>query len=88
MLRKDSIIIGVLIGVIFPAISAVVAYLLKGNLYLVNKPAVPYLVGIAANLVAMRILSKKDLTDTVKGMMITTFVFMLVTLIFVIHPII
>jgi len=88
MFKKDSIITGVLIGIIFPAISAVVAYLLKGNLYLLNKPAVPYLVGIAVNLVIMRILSKKDQPDTAKGIMITTFVFMVVILIFVIRPII
>ena len=88
MLKKDSIITGGLIGIVFPAISAVVAYLLKGNLYLINKPAVPYLVGIAANLIVMRILSKKDQPGTAKGIMITTFAFMMVTLIFVIHPMI
>jgi zinc transporter ZupT len=85
MLKTNSITAGVLMGLLFPVISLIAVYFLKDNLYLLNKPALPYLVAIAANLIIMRICSKKDMVHTVKGIMITTFAFMLLVLFIVIH---
>jgi len=87
MLTKNNIATGVLIALVFPAGAFATAYLLKGNLYLLNKPALPYLIAIALNLVLMRLCAKKDMVNTVKGIMITTFAFMLAVLLLVVHPI-
>jgi hypothetical protein len=84
-LKKDSIITGILLGLIFPAMGWVVAYLLKDNTYIINKPAVPYLVALALNLISMRLFAKKEMVHTVRGIMITTFVVMLLLFIFKLH---
>jgi len=76
--NKNSYVTGVLIGLVFPAASLLAAYLLRDNLYLLNKPALPYLVAIILNLIMMRVISKKDTVKTVKGIMVITFIFMLV----------
>jgi hypothetical protein len=85
MLKKNSLPIGALIAFIFPAIACGVAYLLKDNTAIINRPALPYLVAVGANLVLMRICSKKSLDQTTRGIMITTFVFMLLIFAFVIR---
>jgi hypothetical protein len=87
MLKINSIVAGVLIGLVFPVISLIAANFLKDNLYLLNKPALPYLVAIAANLIIMRICAKKDTVHAVRGIMITTFAFLLLVLFIVIHHI-
>jgi len=87
MLNKNSIAAGVLMAVVFPAASFVAAYLLKDNLYLMNKPVLPYLVAIALNLILMQICAKKEWVNTVKGIMLTTFTFMLLVLLVIIHVI-
>ncbi|MBB3058934.1 hypothetical protein [Mucilaginibacter gotjawali] len=78
MFSKNSYLAGALIALVFPAISLVAAYLLKDSMLLFNKPALPYLVAIVLNLIIMRLLSKKETVKTVKGIMIVTFIFIIV----------
>jgi hypothetical protein len=78
---------GVLVALIFPAIACLAAYLLKNNFYLINKPALPYFAAIAFNMVLLRICYKKEAGKTVSGIMLVTFVFMIMVFIFKVHPI-
>jgi hypothetical protein len=87
MLKKDAIITGVLVALIFPVMAFVSAHLLKYNLYLMNKPALPYFIALALNLVLIRISIKKGFDKTGRGIMLATFVFMVVVFIYKIHPI-
>jgi hypothetical protein len=86
MLKQNSILVGICMALVFPAIAFVAAHFLAESTLVMNKPALPYLVAIALNLILMRILSKKDMVNTVKGIMIATFTFMLLVLLIVIHP--
>ena len=87
MLNKNSILTGVLLSLIFPAVSLVIAYLLRGNLYLMNKPALPYFTALAANLVLMRVVKDKGGDKTGRGIMLGSLVFMIIVFVFIIHPI-
>jgi hypothetical protein len=87
MLKKNSLSVGVLAALIFPLIACLIGYLLKNNLYLLNKPALPYFAAIALNLVLISISYRKGVDKTGRGIILTTFVFMVVVLIFKIHPI-
>lgn len=79
--------IGILIGLIFPVLAFVVAYLLRYEVLIVNKPGLPYFIAIALNLILIRIDSNKGLDQTVKGIMLATFVCMILVFVFKIHPI-
>jgi len=85
MLKKNSLFAGTLVGLILPVISIIVAYWLKTNIYLMNKPALPYFIAIGLNLVLIRICFKKDLDKTSRGIMLTTFVFMVLIFVFKLH---
>lgn len=77
MLKKDSIITGALIALIFPAIAWLVAVLLKNQVYIINRPAIPYLFAIALNLILIRLIQKRDMDKTGRGIMLASFVIML-----------
>ncbi len=87
MLNKNSIPTGILVALIFPAIAFITEYFLKSNSYILNRPAVPYFIAIALNLLVLRFCLKKELAETVKGVIVTTFLFMVLLFIFKIHPI-
>ncbi len=78
---------GILAGLILPGIGCLAAYLLKNNVDVINRPALPYLIAVALNLIAMRICLKRELDQTAKGIMITSFVFFILVFFIVIHPI-
>lgn len=73
---------GVLLALPFPAIAWLVASLLKNNVDLINKPALPYVFAIALNLLLLRFVVKKDLDKTARGIMLATFVFMVALFMF------
>jgi hypothetical protein len=77
MVKKNSIIAGIAIALIFPAIAFGMAYLLRNQVYIIGRPAIPYLVAIAFNLILIRLLQKKDMDQTSRGIMLATFVIML-----------
>jgi hypothetical protein len=87
MLKTNSVYTGILAAFIFPAISVYVTYLLRYTTAIINKPLLPYLGAIALNLIAIRILMRKELDQTARGIMLTTFVFMLIVFILKFHPI-
>ncbi|HEY8931323.1 MAG TPA: hypothetical protein VIM55_19115 [Mucilaginibacter sp.] len=85
MLEKNSLIVGILIGLIFPAVAWVVSWYLRNAIDIINRPALPYLVAIALNLIALRFLQKKELDQTGRGLMLVTFVVMILVFIFKAH---
>ena len=87
MLNKNSMLTGILAALIFPGLAFVTSYLLKNNFYIINKPAVPYFIAIGINLVLIRICLKKDMDKTGRGIMLATFISMLLIFIFKFHPI-
>ena len=78
---------GILVALVFPAIAIVTAYLLKNNLYLLNKPGLPYFAALALNLILIRVSMKKWGDKTSRGIMLVTFVFMVAAFILKAHPI-
>jgi hypothetical protein len=87
MLKKDSIVIGLLLALIFPAISMAAGYILRFNIFVTNKPSVPYLVAIALNLILMRYFTRQHRLKITRGIIITTFAFMLLVFLFILHRI-
>ncbi len=85
MPKKDNLFIGILAGLILPAFAFGIAYLLRDNITIVNKPALPYLAAIALNLILMRYCIRKELDQTSRGIMFTTFVCMLLIFILKSH---
>jgi len=85
MLNKNNMLTGVLAALIFPAIAFGAAYLLKYNELIINKPALPYFVAIALNLLLLRFCLKRDMGETAKGVILATFVFMVLLFIFKTH---
>ena len=76
---------GVLAGLIFPVLARVATYLLRDNFYIINKPQLPYFIAIALNLILLRICTKRDLDKTGQGVMLITFICMLLIFIFKTH---
>ncbi|HAL83638.1 MAG TPA: hypothetical protein DCO83_16540 [Mucilaginibacter sp.] len=87
MLKKNNLLFGVLAALIFPTIAWLIAGLLANNVYLINKPAMPYFVAIALNLVLIRISFTKGADKTARGTMLTTFAVMVLVFILKTHPI-
>lgn len=85
MLNKNSFLTGILAALLFPVIAWGMAYLLKTNVEIINRPALPYFAAIALNLVMMRFALKKELDLTARGIMLATFIIMLLVFIFKVH---
>ena len=81
MFNKNNIGYGILLGFICPIIAIFFKYLLKDNLYLINKPLMPFFIAIAINLILVRVLHKKELDKTSRGIMLGTFTALLFILI-------
>ena len=77
---KNNLLTGLLSALIFPLFAFVVDSLFKNTIFFLNKPAVPYLVALALNLIALRVCIKKDLDKTARGVMVATFALLLLVL--------
>ncbi|TSD67886.1 stationary phase survival protein SurE [Inquilinus sp. KBS0705] len=78
MFKKNSIVAGLLIGCIMPALAWLVFnFILHNDAIIMDKPGVPYLIAVGLNLLILRYVFKKDLGETAKGVMIITFVVMI-----------
>lgn len=86
MLKKDHLLTGVLAALVFPALAWATGYWLMDTAYIINRPLVPYFIAIGLNLILMRLSLRWALNNTAKGIMLATFVFMVLVLIFKIHP--
>ncbi|MDF2433753.1 MAG: hypothetical protein JWP44_3384 [Mucilaginibacter sp.] len=78
---------GFLAALVFPAIALITAYLLKYDTAIVSRPGLPYFIAIALNLIIMRFALKQGLDKTGKGVMLATFIVMVLVFAFKIHPI-
>jgi hypothetical protein len=85
MLNKNSFLTGILLALVFPALAWGSAYYLQANETLINRPALPYLIAIALNVITLRFTLKKDLDKTGRGIMLATFVVMIVLFMFKVH---
>jgi hypothetical protein len=83
MRYQNTMLMGVLLALPFPFIAWVVAYLLRHNAdIIINKPALPYIIAIALNLLLLRFVIKKDLDKTARGIMLATFAIMIALFMF------
>jgi hypothetical protein len=87
MLKKNNLLTGVLAALIFPALAWVAEYLLKTNAYILNKPAVPYFIAVGLNLFLSRYSFKRGWDQTGRGIILATFVVMILVFLFKMHPI-
>jgi hypothetical protein len=82
MFNKDSMLSGILLGLVVPAMAWFIFNVLYKGVVLLHKPAIPYLVALGINLFIIRICFKKNLDDTGRGIMATTFVCVILLLVF------
>jgi flagellar biosynthesis protein FlhB len=83
MLPKNSYLTGILLAIPLPVAAFVLAtYVLQYDTLILNKPALPYLVAIALNLIMMRLFSADGAVKTVKGIFIATFLITIALFIF------
>ncbi|WP_345954718.1 hypothetical protein [Mucilaginibacter sp. PAMB04168] len=80
MLGKNSVLIGLLLGLILPLTAWLLFSKLYPNVIILNKPAIPYLVALGINLLIIRLCYKKNADETGRGVMIATFACMLLFL--------
>ena len=75
--------IGFAVGLIVPAITWLMAEVVfKNYTATLNKPAAPYLIGIAVNLFIIRYFFKNDLDQIGTGAILCTFIFMAAVFLF------
>lgn len=82
MLSKNSLLLGFIVGLILPAIAWVVFTVMYPGVVLLNKPAIPYLVAVGLNLLLIRLCNKKGADNTGRGVMLVTFVCIVLLIIF------
>jgi hypothetical protein len=83
MLKRNNIATGLLAALILPAITwFVFGFLFKNKTVFMNKPVIPYLIAIALNLFIIKFLFKKGDDQTGTGMIICTFLLMIVVFLF------
>ena len=86
MFKKNNLLLGVLYGFLPPALAWLVfSYILHNEAVIMDKPAAPYLLAIGLNLLLLRYCARKYLDKTSSGIMISTFVCMLLVFIFKMH---
>ncbi|MDB5138247.1 MAG: hypothetical protein JWR12_163 [Mucilaginibacter sp.] len=76
---------GFLAALVFPAIALIIAYLLKNNSAVIDRPGLPYFIAIALNLILIRLGLKKGLDQTGRGIMLATFIVMALVFLFKFH---
>lgn len=80
MLHKNSMLSGFFLGLIAPA--WLIFHVIYKDLVLLHKPAIPYLVALGINLFIIRICFKYNLDNAGRGVMVTTFIGVLLLLVF------
>jgi hypothetical protein len=76
---------GFFVALVCPAIALWVSHLLKTSYFIINKPAAPYFAAIAINLIFISICVKRDLDKTSQGIMLGTFITLLLLFTLKIH---
>ena len=85
MLKKDNLLTGVLASLIFPALAWATEYLWRDTAYIINRPLVPFFIAIGLNLILLRLGLRSGREKMARGIMLGTFVLMLLLFIFKIH---
>jgi hypothetical protein len=86
MFKSNNLLLGMLYGIILPAFAWLVFNCaLHNEAIIMDKPAAPYLLAIGLNLLLLRYSAKNYLDKTSNGIMISTFVCMLLVFIFKMH---
>jgi len=86
MLKINNMLAGVLFALVFPVLATVSGYFLKDNAYIINRPFLPCIIAIALNLVVLRIFFKAGADKTARGVIMVSFVYLLLFFVFKIHP--
>lgn len=73
---------GMLSGLIAPALAWLLINVVYKGVVFLNKPAIPYLVALGINLFIIRLCFKKNMDDTGRGIMASTFVCVILILVF------
>lgn len=79
---KNNIAIGVLLGLILPLLAYFFAEVIFKNQIIPSKPGVLYLVTIAVNLILMRFNFKFGADKTATGILLVTFLVLILTFVF------
>ncbi|MBD1392983.1 hypothetical protein [Mucilaginibacter glaciei] len=83
MFSKNSLPLGMLYGFIPSLLVWLLCnYILNNEAFVMDKPAAPYLIAICLNLLLLRYAAKKHLDEMSRGIMLITFVCMLLVFIF------
>jgi hypothetical protein len=77
MFHKNPMFVGFVLGLILPGLALLLFNILYKDAVVLGKPAIPYMVALGLNLIAIRISYKKDADQTGKGIMLSTFICML-----------
>lgn len=82
MFVKNNLFVGLLLGMAIPLITWFIFGYQFPQLQYRYKPGVPYLIAVALNLFIIRYCFRKDADQTGKGVMLTTFICMLLVFLF------
>lgn len=78
MFKKDSLLIGVLIGIALPLITHFTFILLKSKITLYAKDSFLYILCIGANALIFRYFIKKEKDQLARGVLGVTFIYALI----------
>lgn len=76
-MKKNNFYLGIVIGAVLPAVAWVLFNYCYKNLVLMHKPAIPYLVAVAINLLLIRFFHHAQADKTSRGIMLITFIFLI-----------
>lgn len=79
---KNNIAVGALLGLILPLLAYFIAEVIFKDQITPSKPGVPYLIAIAVNLLLARFSFKSETDKTATGILIITFLVLILTFIF------
>ena len=74
MFKKDSVWLGLGLGLVLPAIAFFMVEIIKKNLVFLQKDDLLYIGCVALNMLALKYFYKKDMEATAKGIISATFV--------------
>ncbi|MEO5912419.1 MAG: stationary phase survival protein SurE [Pelobium sp.] len=74
MFKKDSVWLGLIAGLFFPAVAFLIVEVIKRNLVFSAKDDLLYIGCIAINMLLLKYAYKKDMDATGKGIISATFV--------------
>lgn len=74
MLKRDNVWVGLVLGLVLPAIAVFFVEVLKKNVRVLGKDDLLYIGCAAVNLIVVRFLFRKDKENTARGVVASTFI--------------